>query len=322
MENVAFPHSVQMTCMTHLDSYLIIIGGFNCCNPIADVFVLNLVLNEWSSGTSLPAARYGHSCHALNQAIYVFGGQSGPQTNDILILQNENANTCCTGQWVKLIATLSNAEKYNRVAVIGTKIYITGGNGLEVDIFDTVTKKVTSYSNMIYIKEKHSVIEANNVIYIFGGEPTTTNNYYQYTYLFPTISPTPRPTTSPTRSSTEPTNNPSKSPTLPTHNPTTSTDNPSNHQRFQHIILQHLQIILPNHQRFQLLILQIIRPIIRQIILQIILPKHQQFQLVILQIIRQIILPAHQREQLIILPIILAIILQHLQMILLNRQPL
>eukprot|EP01084_Bolivina_argentea_P028578 53096_1 len=138
--------------------------------------------------------------------------------------------------WIQLNNTLSTAKIDHRSIVIDSSIYIIGGVSAisydyltNVDVLDTKTNEIWSYSNMIYGMFSFSAIEVNFIIYVFAGEPST-NQYYQETNLFPSLSPTATPTIPPSNApSISPTNSPTIPPTIsPSHSPTiTPSSSPS-----------------------------------------------------------------------------------------------
>eukprot|EP01084_Bolivina_argentea_P252535 423897_1 len=229
-------------CMTHFNFYLIVIGGYYA-NFYGNMNVYDIVHDKWFNGTSLPSPRNDHSCNVVNQTIYVFGGQDNSYLNDIWMLEIEDVNNCCYGKWTQLTATLSAPKCQHRSISVGTNVYIIGGliaddpiliASSEVDVLCTETNEISSYSNMIHPVSRHSTIEFNSIIYIFGGYPVTYNAWYQFTYLYPTPSPTFLPTLSP---SDDPTISPTQNPSNPTINPTFSpsaspTTPPSNNPSF------------------------------------------------------------------------------------------
>eukprot|EP01084_Bolivina_argentea_P267026 453145_1 len=225
-------HDTRGRCMISLDSYLIIISGLS----YHSMFIYDLINGQWLDGISIPSPRLGHSCNIINQTIYLFGGVvvnhalssdededigNQPQyLDDIWMLEIDDINICCSTEWIQLTATLSSGKYGHRSIAVENNIYIIGGDQgdkmylSEVDVFNTETKEISVYSDMIYAKSSHAAVELNSIIYVFGGLPTSTNfyintqglpmpnnEYYQYTNLpsnYPTTSPTQNPSSSPT----------------------------------------------------------------------------------------------------------------------------
>eukprot|EP01084_Bolivina_argentea_P252532 423894_1 len=228
-------------CMIYFNSYLIVIGGYNNGDHYYDnMSIYSISEDQWFNGPSLASARAMHSCNVMDQTIYVFAGYDGTNyVNDIWMLQIDDINNCCSNQWIQSTATLSTAKVGHRSISVGSNIYIIGGSGngghlKEVDVLDTESNEIWSYSDMIYGQSLHSAIEVNSIIYVFAGYPTTNYQFYQKTNLLPTLSPTISPSSAPSNSpSLSPTQNPSNPTINPTFSPSSSpTSPPSNNPSF------------------------------------------------------------------------------------------
>ncbi|RKO83511.1 hypothetical protein BDK51DRAFT_28276, partial [Blyttiomyces helicus] len=93
-----FPSARTRHCGTSLgtDSLFVFGGGStadqNQGNPLRDAFIYSMASQTWTvvGGTSLrPSARFGYSCTAIAQKVYVFGGWDGTKDlNDLWLFDN------------------------------------------------------------------------------------------------------------------------------------------------------------------------------------------------------------------------------------------
>eukprot|EP01084_Bolivina_argentea_P271116 461191_1 len=235
----SFPgNSNRDRCVSYNEHYLFVVGGYGSGSYFKELYILNVITNTWSTGTSLPQATALHSCNVVDDILYVIGGVCSAGSinvyyDDVFILPLTN------GSWNALNDTLSSKKNTHRSVVFdGKEIYVIGGyNGNnilgEVDIINTADGTINPGKNLIYEESEVAAIILDATIYVFGGNPSTNNDRFQYSSRIsaapsnaPTISPSNSPTLPPTNAPTlPPTNTPSNAPTnAPTLFPTSVTE--------------------------------------------------------------------------------------------------
>eukprot|EP01084_Bolivina_argentea_P046226 85130_1 len=228
IEHVAFNGTAtQSRCITNYHQYVLVVGGWNGNDYLAEFNIYNISNQEWTVGLSIHINRFSHSCNVVGDTLYVIGGFNGYYLDSVEYSSFDGLTGTFNG-WNTMISTLSTGKRTHRSVVFERDIFVLGGyNGQQaldrIDIIDTWTKTISfpDTNHLVYAKYMHSAIINNNIIYCFAGSPTTNNEYYQYAVIN-SLSPTTSPTNSPTISPTiPPTSSPTVAPTIsPTLSPT------------------------------------------------------------------------------------------------------
>eukprot|EP01083_Nonionella_stella_P062163 161706_1 len=222
-------------CLASSNQYLIVTGGSEHVGPShAIVQVFDRLSYQWVGyGSPMLSTRSSHSCIAHNDVLWVFGGSDpiGPtylSSNERISVTNITQNS-----WRYTYNELPQSLHETRAVEWSNNIYIIGGrnDGGIVDtmyIMDTVTETFQlSPDRLVYPVSNTNLIEANGILYAFGGlvSDTDTNTFMYYTLPTATTTtkqPTENPTSIPTIYPTQnPTINPTSIPT-PTPNPSVS----------------------------------------------------------------------------------------------------
>eukprot|EP01084_Bolivina_argentea_P016778 31344_1 len=230
-------------CITNKgNTYLFIVGG-HIATDQDTLQIFNIVSFIWiNDGPSMLVPRRSHACNVHNNELYVIGGyQAGSgYLNTVHVLDISDMSGINSMQWVELGAKLSVARESLRSVIHADFIYVLGGYHCcfvdcggggsrcpvsAVEIIDTLTKTITSQSNLTTggIVSPCIVPELNKM-FVFGGY--TGSEYadtLQYSDMPPTMSPTSFPTSYPSKSPTMHT----QSPTLTTNSPTSVTNSPT-----------------------------------------------------------------------------------------------
>ncbi|RKO91948.1 hypothetical protein BDK51DRAFT_27369 [Blyttiomyces helicus] len=127
------PSSRTRHCGTALGTdSLFIFGGDNAPdqtqgNLLRDAFIYSMTTEEWVpvGGTSLPpSARFGPSCTAIGQKVYLFGGWDGhSDLNDLWVFDNT------TNAWteVSTAGTPPSIRTYSSMTSVGSEFLVVSG---------------------------------------------------------------------------------------------------------------------------------------------------------------------------------------------------
>ncbi|KAI7753914.1 hypothetical protein M8C21_011990 [Ambrosia artemisiifolia] len=170
---------------------LYIFGGYGEDNTQTNkVHVYDTTARTWSEpemqGT-LPVPRDSHSCTAVGDRLFVFGGTDGNKPlNDLHILETS------TNTWMTPLVRGEGPEarEGHSAAAIGKRLFIFGGSGKSVDtlieeyfddlyILNTETmvwKRVATTGIPPSKRNSHTCVSWTNKIIVIGGEDT--QNYY------------------------------------------------------------------------------------------------------------------------------------------------
>lgn len=146
----------------------------------------------------LPDRRKYIACAAVGNIIYLFGGRSKHSTKYVFsssIYKYDTASNTLT----KLDAVLPTGTERISAAIVGSNIYLFGGNtspynghGLDtICKFDTTTETITTLSvSLPDICFAMSAAVYGSFIYLFGGIKGTVNNPTNVIYKFDTVNET------------------------------------------------------------------------------------------------------------------------------------
>jgi uncharacterized protein (TIGR03437 family) len=153
-----------------LDGKIFVIAGFNSSGGSTNtVDVYDPQTNTWSSATNLPIANNHNAAAVAAGKLYAFGGLSNrafvynPQTNswsDVTPMRFQHHNTPAVG-------------------VINDKIYVAGGNGLnmsqtELEVYDPAMNTWTQLASMSVPRNHTAGGVINGKFYVVGGRPGDT----------------------------------------------------------------------------------------------------------------------------------------------------
>ncbi|XP_033123817.1 kelch-like protein 24 [Anneissia japonica] len=106
---------------------MIIIGGFDRDQQWThDVWCCNLIDNTWDSLSPFPGRNQRFACVAMDNDVYVIGGQVDYHANLSETLADVWKYESCTDTW-KQIASLNKPRHNHGAAVLNGKIYVVGG---------------------------------------------------------------------------------------------------------------------------------------------------------------------------------------------------
>lgn len=130
--------------------------------------------NAWIVEGQMPTPKYGQETVEVNGKIYVFGGYKDAPLNTVEEYDPK------TKTWTPK-ANMPTARSAFGLAVVQGKIYIIGGSIGEpyaqshttaiskVEVFDPVTNKWETKTNMPTSRAWTKAVSVNNKIYVFGG---------------------------------------------------------------------------------------------------------------------------------------------------------
>eukprot|EP01084_Bolivina_argentea_P142805 250842_1 len=227
-----YPTDLRLRCLAHYKGYLLVVGGVSssshiCVNRFS---VYNLENKYWMNVIPVPFTVRSASCDIINDVLYVIGGYSDepPYYLDSVVTMNLSGIPIFNEHWFLLNETLSESRNTHRSVSINDKIHVVGGsfgggNYLSsVDIIDTTNQRIDFDSRLVYAKSGMALILVDQILYSFGGFPTTNNHFYQYSVVVSTITPTTSPSLSPTTLSLSPSLSPTESTSSPTTSPSLS----------------------------------------------------------------------------------------------------
>jgi len=159
-------------------SSMYVFGGY--CDGVKtnDVWVYDVVTENWVQKTSGATARYGHTAVTINDKMYIFGGIGATYLNDLWEYNPSNDT------WTQL--TSGATARYGHSAVaIGDKMYVFGGNSgvsnlndlWEYNPSNDTWTQLTSGTAL----QQHTAVAIGTKMYIYGGYDTThSNKLYEY----------------------------------------------------------------------------------------------------------------------------------------------
>lgn len=169
---------------------LYVFGGFGDDNRHTNkVHVFDTVNRIWSDPLTkgaLPSPRDSHSCTAIGDSLFVFGGTNGRESLNDLHILDTSLNT-----WISpsLRGDRPSPREGHSAALIGKRLFIFGGCGKfddaeiyydDVYVLNTETfvwKRIVPSGTPPSKRESHSCSSWNGNIIIIGGEDTS--NFYQ-----------------------------------------------------------------------------------------------------------------------------------------------
>lgn len=139
------------------------------------MFEFDPAKNEWSEKSNLPTVRCNLATASVDGKIYVIGGDSFLNTNEVY--------DPATDSWTNLTA-MPTARQHIKGAVVAGKIYIIGG--LETwykvsnknEVYDPLTNVWEQKSPIPTPKHNYAATVFDDKIYIFGGATQSGNNVW------------------------------------------------------------------------------------------------------------------------------------------------
>lgn len=179
------------TCSAVLGGRLLyVFGGFGDDNRHTNkVHVFDTVNRIWSEPVTkgaLPSPRDSHSCTAVGDNLFVFGGTNGTNSLNDLYILDTSSNT-----WIapSLRGDPPNPREGHSAALIGKRLFIFGGcgniDGAEIFYDDVYVLNTETFMWKHIVpsgippskRESHSCSSWNNKIIIIGGQDTS--SFYQ-----------------------------------------------------------------------------------------------------------------------------------------------
>ena len=167
------PIPLHHTVASTYDGKIYVIGGYTGdWIPSDRLFIYDPIINNWTSGPSMPTARGSPVASFVDGILYVIGGDLHDNP-----LSNVEAYDTNNRTWVTL-SSMPTSRHHAASAVVDGKIYVIGGritdSLVNVDIlekYDPVSDTWTA--DLSPMPSKRSGIAAASVgdlIYVFGGE--------------------------------------------------------------------------------------------------------------------------------------------------------
>ena len=114
----------------HPQPCLAVFGGRDSSNaPLADLWVLNIITSRWfrlEFPGDAPTARSGHAAVSVGDRMWIFGGSTGEDSNELYSLDF----SAKTPKWAKGgdVGERPEPRRFHGMAVAGGVIYIFGGS--------------------------------------------------------------------------------------------------------------------------------------------------------------------------------------------------
>ncbi|MBQ9000077.1 MAG: hypothetical protein IJ086_15480 [Clostridium sp.] len=172
------PVNVKWFDSVTLNGKIYCIGGYTDDYNISNsVQIYDTKTNTWSTGASIPTARYNFAAVAVGKYIYCMGGYTNSgATNSIEIYDAE------ADKWTTGINLPDKMYSHNAVAV-NKKIYVTGGYSggslsKTLHIYDVDNNSWSTGANMTSTRYDFGMVEINNIIYCIGGQENSNVHAY------------------------------------------------------------------------------------------------------------------------------------------------
>jgi PKD repeat protein len=136
------------------------------------LYIYDIGNNSWTTGPTLPAARYHYASVKLDNKYYVIGGYSTTYEATVLVYDP------ATNAW-STVAPMNVARRYFHAGVIGGKIYVAGGyNGSylsSAEVYDPTYNTWTYVASMPmpWVNGADGV-KHDRFLVIAGGSPSST----------------------------------------------------------------------------------------------------------------------------------------------------
>ncbi|MGC9024846.1 MAG: PKD domain-containing protein, partial [Chloroflexia bacterium] len=135
------------------------------------LYIYDITNNSWSTGPTLPAARYNYASAKLDNKYYVIGGYTTTYEASMLVYDP------ATNLWSSL-APMNVARRYFHAGAIGGKIYVAGGYNptylSSAEVYDPVQNTWTFVSSMptAWVNGADGV-KHDRFLVIAGGHPSS-----------------------------------------------------------------------------------------------------------------------------------------------------
>lgn len=179
------PEPVDHAAATALGGYIYVAGG-RIENLVTNKFWrYDPVEDRWDELPSMPIPRYAPVMQAANDKLYLFAGQSshGNDETSMLIFDPQ------TNEWTTRPYGVADSRWLAASAVIDGKIYLAGGRSRDqlnfraCDIYDPVSDRWRSCSNMREGRSDFGLATVNNRLMAIGGEDLLTDSNTQTTEI-------------------------------------------------------------------------------------------------------------------------------------------
>ncbi len=170
------PRPLYYMSLVAYDGRIYSIGGFEglAQTPVDDVYMLDPEVGSWQAMTSLPNAVGGSAAVVRDGKIHVIGGRLGTGIGDSYFIYDPESDTWATGEG------LLSPRAFHGAASLDDRIIVFGGrSGSLASNLRTVEELVdgsSTWERQGYMNLRRSsfgTARYNDMIYIFGGETTT-----------------------------------------------------------------------------------------------------------------------------------------------------
>jgi N-acetylneuraminic acid mutarotase len=151
------------------------------------IYEYNLAMDKWIKKPDMPTARLNFATASVDGKIYVIGGDSFLDKNEIY---NPATETWQTG------TPMPTARQHIKAAVVNNKIYIIGGLeswskvSAKNEVYDPQTNTWEEMAPIPTPKHNYSAQVYNGKIYIFGGSTNKDGNIWSGTSSVEVYDPT------------------------------------------------------------------------------------------------------------------------------------
>jgi N-acetylneuraminic acid mutarotase len=141
--------------------------------PTAEFDVYNPATDTWTSLTDLPGNRDHAQAAVVGDRLHLFGGRISANGADAMVTRTD-VYDFTTSTWSSTAAAIPTARAAAAVAVVGTEIFVIGGEtepGIraEVEAYDTLTDSWRSLPSMLTPRHGMAASVCANGIYVAGG---------------------------------------------------------------------------------------------------------------------------------------------------------
>ncbi len=162
-------------------------GKLDDRNIINDLAVYDPILDQWMNLENLPEARSGYSSIAYEGRLYLFGGWDGENVRGTIFIYDPINNN-----WTVSESELPQPIMNAGIAVANGRIFIIGGEN-QTGTVDSVyvynpsldISDQNSWSEVSALENPRAnmaVVSLADLIYIFGGAQSSTDEYFGYQY--------------------------------------------------------------------------------------------------------------------------------------------
>ncbi len=147
-------------------------GGY-LSSAQSTLYIYDIGNDSWSTGASLPAARYNYASAKLDNKYYVIGGYTTTYQNTMLVYDPT------TDTWDSTLAPMNVARRYFHAGTIAGQIYVAGGyNGSYLSSAEVYSPTANTWTYVASMPSNWlngaDGVKHDRFLVIAGGHPSST----------------------------------------------------------------------------------------------------------------------------------------------------